>query len=166
MEIVKILLIAIGGYGANYMKELTEKNVTNAKIEGICEVMPGIEKRFPIINEKNIPLYQNIEDFYQEHEADLAVIATPMHLHYSQAKYCMEHGSDVLLEKPVCTTLEDAEEFNKGSERNRKVYGSRLSDELRKRCSGAKTGYLRWKVWQTDFNERAAGSPERGKLLP
>ena len=50
MEIVKILLIAIGGYGANYMKELTEKNVTNAKIEGICEVMPGIEKRFPIIN--------------------------------------------------------------------------------------------------------------------
>ena len=25
MEIVKILLIAIGGYGANYMKELTEK---------------------------------------------------------------------------------------------------------------------------------------------
>ena len=43
MEIVKILLIAIGGYGANYMKELTEKNVTNAKIEGICEVMPGIE---------------------------------------------------------------------------------------------------------------------------
>ena len=50
METVRILLIAIGGYGANYMKELTEKNVTNAKIEGICEVMPGIEKRFPIIN--------------------------------------------------------------------------------------------------------------------
>lgn len=111
METVKILLIAIGGYGANYMKELTEKNVTNAKIEGICEVMPGIEKRFPVIKEKNIPLYQNIEDFYQEHEADLAVIATPMHLHYSQAKYCMEHGSDVLLEKPVCTTLEDAEDL-------------------------------------------------------
>ena len=93
------------------MKELTEKNVTNAKIEGICEVMPGIEKRFPVIKEKNIPLYQNIEDFYQEHEADLAVIATPMHLHYFQAKYCMEHGSDVLLEKPVCTTLEDAEDL-------------------------------------------------------
>ena len=27
MEIVKILLIAIGGYGANYMKELTEKKI-------------------------------------------------------------------------------------------------------------------------------------------
>ena len=93
------------------MKELTEKNVTNTKIEGICEVMPGIEERFPVIKEKNIPLYQNIEDFYQEHEADLAVIATPMHLHYSQAKYCMEHGSHVLLEKPVCTTLEDAEDL-------------------------------------------------------
>ncbi len=40
METVKILLIAIGGYGANYMKELTEKNVTNAKIEGIwCPII-------------------------------------------------------------------------------------------------------------------------------
>ena len=74
METVKILLIAIGGYGANYMKELTEKNVTNAKIEGICEVMPGIEKRFPIINEKNISLYQNIEDFYHRIDYELNVI--------------------------------------------------------------------------------------------
>ena len=78
---------------------------------GVCEVMPGIEERFPIIKEKKIPLYQKIEDFYKEHEADLAVISTPMHLHYSQAKYCMEHGSNVLLEKPVCTTLEDAEDL-------------------------------------------------------
>ena len=31
-----------------------------------------------------------------------------MHLHYKQTKYCLEHGSNVLLEKPVCTDLEDA----------------------------------------------------------
>lgn len=48
METVRILLIAIGGYGANYMKELTEKNVTNVKIEGICEVMPGLRNDFQL----------------------------------------------------------------------------------------------------------------------
>lgn len=108
MKKVKILLVAIGGYGSNYIKELTEKNVPNAEIEGICEVMPGIRERFPVISEKNIPLYQTLEAFYREHQADLAVISTPMHLHYEQAKFCMEHGSNVMLEKPVCTSVEDA----------------------------------------------------------
>lgn len=108
MKNVKVLLVAIGGYGAAYMTELTEKDVPGVCVEGICEVMPGIEERFPVIKERPIPLYHSLEEFYQEHEADLAVIATPMHLHYKQTKYCLEHGSNVLLEKPVCTNLEDA----------------------------------------------------------
>ena len=33
MEIVRILLIAIGGYGANYMKELTEKMSQTQKLK-------------------------------------------------------------------------------------------------------------------------------------
>ena len=117
MENVKVLLVAIGGYGANYMKELTEKNVTGVQIEGVCEVMPGIQERFPVIKEQPIPLYHSLKDFYEEHEADLAVIATPMHLHYEQTKYCLEHGSNVLLEKPVCTDLEDARKLSALQER-------------------------------------------------
>ncbi|MCD8222810.1 MAG: Gfo/Idh/MocA family oxidoreductase [Clostridiales bacterium] len=108
MKKVKILLVAIGGYGANYIKELTEKNVTGVSIEGVCEVMPGIRERFPVIEEQKISVYRTLEEFYREREADLAVISTPMHLHYSQARYCLEHGSHVLLEKPVCTSIEDA----------------------------------------------------------
>ena len=36
------------------LKELTEKNVTGVQIEGVCEVMPGIQERFPVIKEKSI----------------------------------------------------------------------------------------------------------------
>jgi len=108
MKTVKILLIGIGGYGANYIKEITEKNVTCVQIEGICEVMPDAEERFPVIKEKKIPLYRTPEEFYQEHQADLAVISTPIHLHYQQIITCLESGSNVLTEKPVCTSVEGA----------------------------------------------------------
>lgn len=113
MEKVKILLIGIGGYGTNYIKEMTEKNVTSAEIAGICEVMPNVMEQFPVIAARRIPIYRTPEAFYQEHQADLAVISTPIHLHYQQIITCLQNGSHVLTEKPVCTTLEEARELMK-----------------------------------------------------
>lgn len=109
MEKVKILLIGVGGYGSNYIKELTEKNVTSAEIAGICEVMPDAETVYPVIKDRKISLYGTPEEFYRERKADLAVISTPIHLHYEQIITCLENGSDVLTEKPVCTSTEEAE---------------------------------------------------------
>ncbi len=109
MKEVKILLAGIGGYGINYWKELTEKNIPEAKIEGVCEVMPDVRTRFPGLNERQIPVYQTLEEFYAEHDADLAVISTPIHLHYQQILTCLGKGSNVLAEKPVCTSAEGAQ---------------------------------------------------------
>lgn len=111
MKKVKILLIGIGGYGSNYISELTEKNVTSVEIAGICEVMPDVNEKYPVIEERQIPLYHTPEEFYQEHEADLAVISTPIHLHYNQIITCLRHGSNVLTEKPVCTTVKGARDL-------------------------------------------------------
>ncbi len=109
MEKVNILLIGIGGYGSNYIKELTERNVPQARIAGICEVMPEAWTRFPVIEERGIPLFRTPEEFYRNCHADLAVISTPIHLHFQQIITCLRQGSHVLAEKPVCTTLEEAE---------------------------------------------------------
>lgn len=111
MKKINILLIGIGGYGANYIQELTEKNVTCAGIAGICEVMPDVESRFPVIREQGIPLFKTPEEFYEKHCADLAVISTPIHLHFQQIITCLRNGSHVLAEKPVCTTLEETEKL-------------------------------------------------------
>ena len=98
--VVKILLLGICGYGSNYIKEISERDIPGIKIEGICEVVPNAADLYPIIKEQNIPIYQTPEDFYKEHTADLAVVSTPIHLHYSQIVTCLTHGSNVLTEKP------------------------------------------------------------------
>jgi len=41
-------------------------------------------------------------------DIDLAVITTPNHLHFEQAKYCLEQGMHVVLEKPMVVSSQQA----------------------------------------------------------
>jgi len=105
-EHIRILLIGAGGYGSNYLNELTENIVTSAELAGICEVMPGAYERY-----KCIPVYQTPMAFFREQKADLAVISSPIHLHFEQVKTCLMGGANVLCEKPVSTSVQGAEEL-------------------------------------------------------
>lgn len=107
-EPVKILLMGICGYGSNYIKEVSERDIPGIKVEGICEIAPNAADLYPVIKQQNIPIYKTPEEFYQKHSADLTVISTPIHLHYAQIVTCLTHGSNVLTEKPVCTSVEGA----------------------------------------------------------
>jgi predicted dehydrogenase len=115
----KIMLAGIGGYGKGYVKELTEKEASlpSVSIAGVCEVMPDVYERFPILKEKGIPVFSSPEEFFRKEHCDLAVLSTPIHLHYPQIRTCLEAGANVLTEKPVCTSVEDAEDLIRISER-------------------------------------------------
>lgn len=108
MQTVRILLLGICGYGSNYIKEISERDIPSIRIEGICEVVPNARELYPIIRQQNIPIYPTPEAFYKEHRADLAIVSTPIHLHYGQIVTCLTNGSHVLTEKPVCTSVEGA----------------------------------------------------------
>lgn len=105
-QMVRVLLLGVCGYGSNYIKEISERDIPGVRIEGICEVVPNVADLYPIIREQNIPIYKSPEEFYREHQADLAVVSTPIHLHYQQIVICLQNGSNVLTEKPVCTSVQ------------------------------------------------------------
>jgi len=106
---MKVLVVGIGGYGTSYMKYLLfdEKG---KKYEIVGTVDPYADKGEIVeeLNKRNIPIYKTLEEFYENHTADAAIISTPIHLHAAQSAYCMEHGSHVLCEKPISATLDDA----------------------------------------------------------
>ena len=109
MEKVQVLLMGVCGYGSGYVQELLNHPSLPAQIAGICEVAPDVYERFPQLKEQGIPVYASPEEVYREKQADLAVIATPIHLHYSQVITCLKAGSNVLVEKPVCVSVEEAQ---------------------------------------------------------
>ncbi len=109
MKTVSLLLVGVGGYGAVSAREIfanAEKN--NCTIAGIVEPFIDNSPLKDTIAEKKIPLYATLEEFYSNGTADLAIISTPIHLHPEQCCYCMEHGSDVLCEKPTSPTIQGA----------------------------------------------------------
>jgi predicted dehydrogenase len=118
---VSVLLVAVGGYGENYLKELTEKD-TGASITAICDVTPHLAEKYPVIKERGIPVYQTVQEFYKEHTADLAVISAPIQFHTAMSVACLRAGSNVLCEKPLCTAVADADLVREAMEQSGRFF--------------------------------------------
>ncbi len=104
---VSILLVGMSGYGNVYLNEfLTNKN-ENASLVGVVDINPKRSDYYQEIINLDIPIYKSMEDFYSTKNSDLAIISTPIHLHKEQSCYAMNHGSNVLCEKPMSANPED-----------------------------------------------------------
>ena len=102
-------MVGIGGYGDLYVSRLLDSNeIKEATVAGVVDINPKKSKNYHKIIENQIPVFTSIEEFYNNRKADLAVISTPIHLHAYQTCYALNHGSNVLCEKPMCTTTNDA----------------------------------------------------------
>ena len=91
---VRILCVGIGGYAAIYLKALLqEKPRDDVEIVGMVDVMPENSPFYATLCAMGVPLYRDMEAFYAEHAADLAIITTPTHLHTCQILCALQHVS-------------------------------------------------------------------------
>lgn len=107
-----IALVGIGGYGQYYLRELLfappERNI---KLVAGIDPYPERSPFYAALQEKNIPIYPDLETFYQHDHADLVILAAPIHLHAPLSSLALGHGSHVLCEKPLGASLEDVEQM-------------------------------------------------------
>lgn len=115
MSKLRILLVSVGMFGQHYLRELTGPNVDGDLI-GIVDIAPNLKERFPVIGERQIPVYSSLDAFYAEDTADLAVICAPIHLHTEMVMTALSHGSHVLCEKPLCADEAETLQMAKAAE--------------------------------------------------
>lgn len=108
---MKLLLVGAGGYAVHYVKILLENTDENITWEGVVDPYFSNCILKKEIEEKGIPVYDTMEEFFNEHQADLTVICTPTFLHCEQSIYALSRGSYVLCEKPLAPTIEEAEKM-------------------------------------------------------
>ena len=105
---MKVLLVGANGYGVHFVETLFDMHKKGQiTFEGVVT-----RSDFPMQEElktAGISAYKTLDAFYAEHTADLALISTPAFLHKEQSIYCVEHGSNVLCEKPAAPTVEEVE---------------------------------------------------------
>ena len=106
---VTVLLVGIGGYGNIYVDNLLDEHEKKGvKIVGAVDPHPEGCRRLAELEQLQIPFFETMEDFYEKHIADLAVISTPIQFHCQQTCLALEKGSNVLCEKPISATIQEA----------------------------------------------------------
>jgi predicted dehydrogenase len=102
---MKICVIGAGGWGENHIKTLDKLGA----LYGIIDYSKDTLDSYKNIN-SHCQLFGDIESSLDKN-FDGYIIATPAETHYSIAKQLLSHSKNILVEKPVCLTSENAEEL-------------------------------------------------------
>ncbi|HYD22789.1 MAG TPA: Gfo/Idh/MocA family oxidoreductase [Flavipsychrobacter sp.] len=108
MSTVNLGLIGYGYWGPNLVRNFYAVNGCNVKM-----VVDARQERLNLVS-KNYPTIQcstNADDILNNPEIDAVVIATPVFAHYTLAKRALENGKNVLVEKPMTASVQEAEEL-------------------------------------------------------
>ncbi len=108
-ETIVVNCIGVGHWGPNLVKVFATH--PEARVGTVCDLS---EERLALVR-RNIPTVARFSRDSRaaavDPEADAVVIATPVAGHYELAKAALEAGKHVLVEKPLCRSVEQGEEL-------------------------------------------------------
>lgn len=121
---VRLVLVGLGGY-AGYCYDLIKQYIPASRCV-LCGVVDPVAEKAPLypdVIQRGIPVYPDLEAFFKEQKADLALIASPIPYHCEQAVTCMQNGAHVLCEKPIAATMQDCEIMEQAAKDTGKLLG-------------------------------------------
>jgi predicted dehydrogenase len=115
---IKIAIIGYGYWGPNLVR-----NFANAKDCKVHTVVDFRTERLDIAkrNHTQINTSNNTDDIFNNNDIDAIVIATPVFTHFDLAKRALENGKHVLLEKPMTSSVQEAEQLIELADKYQKV---------------------------------------------
>jgi len=109
---VKIAIIGVGARG----RHTHGRNIFNSSMADVVAIVePRDDRRQAAKEDFHLPgeaCYRTLDEFIKAPKlADAAIIATQDRFHHEHAVAALRAGYDILLEKPIATTLEDCEDI-------------------------------------------------------
>ena len=104
---LKIGVIGIGSMGKNHARVCSE--IENVELVGISDSNRGMAKN--IAEKFDTKAFFNHMDLLSN--IDAAIVATPTATHHKIAMDLLNNGRHVLVEKPICNSVEKAKELVK-----------------------------------------------------
>lgn len=117
---VKVGIIGTGwiaeAHVANYLK------CPDVEIVAAADLVPGKAEKFCKENGiEGVRLYPDHKSMIDAEELDAVSVCTYNRTHAECTIYALEHGVNVLLEKPMCVTLEEAVEICRAEKKSGKI---------------------------------------------
>jgi predicted dehydrogenase len=105
---INVGIIGYGYWGPNLVRNFSQ--VSNCKVKMVSdfrkERLELVTKIYPSVNVTTDP-----DEIISSEGINAVIIATPVFTHFDLAKKALENGKHVLLEKPMTSTVEEAEEL-------------------------------------------------------
>lgn len=112
-----IALVGYGGMGAQHVKLL--KTTERIEVVGIYDID---SEKIEEANANRLNTYESREALLNDPLVDIVLIATPNQVHKEIAIDALNHGKNVICEKPVTLTTEDLQVMLDAAEKNQKLF--------------------------------------------
>ena len=100
---IRLVVIGAGLIGKKHINLVMASK--RCALVGICDVDPGCRA---LADDYGVPFYQDLEKMLKREQPDGAIIATPNPLHLANAEVCAKNSVNMLIEKPIADSLEEA----------------------------------------------------------
>jgi predicted dehydrogenase len=102
--------IAILGCGkVAHLHAKAVQNLPNARLAGVWSRSKSTAETFAA--QYKVPFYTQIDELIKNENIDLAIICTPHPFHLEPAEIAAANGANILVEKPLASTLEDSDKI-------------------------------------------------------
>jgi len=113
---LKFGLVGCGRIAKRHSELLGYKQIQGATLASVCDIK--LDRARKIAEEFSIPHYSHMDKMMQEEEIDVAVVLTPSGLHAEHVIGLAKYGKDIVVEKPLALTLDDADAMIETCDKN------------------------------------------------
>ena len=114
---MKYALIGCGRIAINHIKAVIKNQL---EFVAVCDIVPenmtALLQKGGLEKDTSIRHYTDYRKMLEENEIELVGIATESGIHAEIALYCIDHGVNCIIEKPIAMSIRDAEEIIRRSE--------------------------------------------------
>ncbi len=102
---VKIAVVGTGIIGLDHIKAISQ--VDGCSLCALCDVNEEVAKK--LSEEHNVPYFTDYKEIPSAVEVDAVILNLPHFLHCESSVFFLEHGINVLIEKPMANTVEECD---------------------------------------------------------
>lgn len=103
--------IGVAGYGywgPNLLRNF--HSTADCRVVGVADRKPETLRKVSA-SYSDVAVFESVDELINNPHVDAIVIATPVATHYDIAKRALDHGKHVLVEKPMCSTSDEARDL-------------------------------------------------------
>jgi predicted dehydrogenase len=109
---VRFAVVGVGRMGKTHAFLLSRGLIKNAELAAVADISSGALDAAGRVCKKGLSRFNDYREMAEKAEFDAVIVAVPHYLHIGIAKFFVERGKHVIIEKPISVTVREAAEFN------------------------------------------------------